>query len=106
MTMIISGAPGDVERNDACPGNDAIEYLTPACSPGYGYGILVPHNATHLFWNFTALQTPIGEQEAREGGGNFGLRGSSKSSAALLGEAGAPVTYSDHLWIVRSAPPA
>ena len=90
MTMIVSGAPGDVERNDACPGDASVAHITPACSPGYGYGTFTAFNATHFYWNFTAVQTPIGAD------------GSGKGRAPGVG---APVTYQDHLWIIRSAPP-
>lgn len=82
VTMIVSGAPGDVERNDACPGSDALAPFMPACSAAYGYGTFAVPNATHLRWNFTATQTPIGAG------------------------AGRVVTYTDELWIVRSQPPA
>ena len=80
--MIVSGALGDVERNDGCPGSDILVPFMPACSAGYGYGTFTAPNATHLYWNFTALQTPIGASLQRT------------------------VTYTDELWIVRSKAPA
>jgi hypothetical protein len=86
-TMIVSGAPGDVERNDACPGDPTHAYVTTACSSGYGYGRFAIHNSTYLRWDFVALETPIGV-EARKAG------------------AAAPVTYTDWVAISRSAPPA
>jgi hypothetical protein len=85
--MIVSGAPGDVERNDACPGDPTHAYVTTACSSGYGYGTFAVHNSTYLRWDFVALETPIGV-EARKAG------------------AAAPVTYADWVAISRSAPPA
>jgi hypothetical protein len=84
MTMIVSGAPGDVERNDACPGDASIEPLLTDCSPAYGYGSFSAYNATHLFWRFVGDLTPIGDKRA-------GV---------------ASVTHEDWLWIKRSAPPA
>jgi hypothetical protein len=90
--MILSGAPGDIERNDECPSSGAVHAIAPACSSGYGYGVFTPFNATHLYWSFTAKETPIGADGARV----------SKGAPA----AAAPVTYEDYLWIVRSAPPA
>ena len=86
VTMIVSGALGDVERNDGCPGNAALSPFMPACSDAYGYGSFAALNATHLHWNFTAVQTPIGGQAPHGNGG--------------------AVTYTDELWIVRSSPPA
>ena len=87
MTMIVSGAPGDVERNDACPGDASVAAFTPSCTPAYGYGIFTAFNATHFLWSFEAQQTPIG-------------------AARHPGNAAPPVTFRDHVWIVRSAPPA
>lgn len=89
-TMIVSGAPGDVERNDACPGDDRVAPYTPACSPGYGYGTVQVWNSTHLYWQFTALQTPIGEH-----------RRAMREAEAQGLPAPAPVTYTDYLWIVK-----
>jgi hypothetical protein len=93
VTMIVSGAPGDVERNDGCPGDASIAPLLVTCSSGYGYGIFTVHNSTALYWEFTAQQTPIGAT------GTAGGKGRRWAGAA-------PVTYRDYLWIRRSAPPA
>jgi hypothetical protein len=101
VTMIISGAPGDVERNDGCPGNDAIEPFTPACSPGYGYGVFSVHNSTYLRWDFTAVETPIGTDGGRTP--KTALRGGSSSSSAAADAA--PVTYTDFVIIQRSKAP-
>ena len=60
VTMIVSGAPGDVERNDACPGDPSLKDIVPTCTPQYGYGILTVHNASAVTWEFTAEATPIG----------------------------------------------
>lgn len=81
VTMIVSGAPGDVERNDACPGDPSLKHLTPTCTEQYGYGIFTVHNATALSWNFEAKPTPIG-----------GRRAAFRTQAA----------YSDELWIVKA----
>ena len=80
---IVSGAPGDVERNDGCPGDPSLAGVVPTCTSQYGYGTLALHNSTHAFWQFTAKPTPIGE--ARHGRTPFRL------------QAG----YSDFAWIVR-----
>ena len=82
-TMIISGAVGDVERNDGCPGDPSLAGVVPTCTSQYGYGTLAIHNSTHAYWQFTAKPTPIGE--ARHGRPPFRL------------QAG----YSDFAWIVR-----
>jgi hypothetical protein len=82
---IVSGAPGDVERNDDCPGDPALADVVITCTPQYGYGQLAIYNATHARWEFTAKPTPIGE--ARRGRTPFRL------------QAG----YSDYAWIVRGA---
>ena len=82
---IVSGAPGDVERNDACPGDPALSGIVVACTPQYGYGTLAIHNTTHAFWNFAAKPTPIGE--ARHGRTPFRTQ----------------VGYSDYAWIIRGA---
>ena len=58
--MIVSGAPGDVERNDACPGDPSLKNIVPTCTPQYGYGIMTVVNATELHWSFAAKPTPIG----------------------------------------------
>lgn len=60
VTMIVSGAPGDVERNDACPGDPSLKNFVPSCTAQYGYGIFTVHNASALYWEFTAEPTPIG----------------------------------------------
>ena len=60
MTMIVSGAIGDVERNDGCPGAANLVPVTTACSAAYGYGILTVSSATKVSWSFTAWTTPIG----------------------------------------------
>ena len=60
--MIISGAPGDVERNDACPGDPSLAKIVVTCTPQYGYGTLAIHNDTHAYWQFTAKPTPIGSE--------------------------------------------
>jgi hypothetical protein len=65
--MIVSGAPGDVERNDACPGDPSLRDIVLACTPQYGYGIMTVHNATHVQWAFTAKPTPIGSGRRRVG---------------------------------------
>ena len=82
-TMIVSGAVGDVERNDGCPGDARLVPVTTACSAAYGYGVINVVSATELHWNFTAWSTPIG--------------------------AGAvdapPVDYVDSYAILRSTPP-
>ena len=83
VTMIVSGAPGDVERNDACPGDPSLKQYSIRCSPDYGYGRLAVENATHATWTFEARQTPIGGS----GGG--------------VGEA--PITYTDRVTIVKTA---
>ena len=51
---IVSGAPGDVERNDACPGDPSLGKIVVTCTPQYGYGTLAIHNSTHSYWSFTA----------------------------------------------------
>lgn len=89
LTMIVSGAPGDVERNDGCPGDNTVAPITPACSSGYGYGTFTPMNATHLYWQFTADTTPIGADPVDVALGHVDT-----------------VSYTDYLWIVRSSPPA
>ncbi len=81
MTFIVSGAPGDVEKNDACPGDPALGYLVPTCSSLYGYGVASAINATHFLWNYTTRPTPIGEN---------------------AGGAGESQVYNDYLWIIRS----
>jgi hypothetical protein len=65
VTMIVSGAPGDVERNDACPGDPSLKDLVPTCTAQYGYGILTVHNASAVTWQFTAEPTPIGSGRRR-----------------------------------------
>ena len=90
VTMIVSGALGDVERNDACPGDASLSPFMPACSEAYGYGTFTAPNATHLHWNFTGQQTPIGSTRLSDG------------YPSMTGA----VTYTDELWIVRSTPPA
>jgi hypothetical protein len=83
-TMIISGAVGDVERNDNCPGDASLASVTTACSSAYGYGVMTVVSATELRWDFTAWSTPIG-----------------------VGSVVAPpVDYTDTYTIKRSAPPA
>jgi hypothetical protein len=82
--MIVSGAIGDVERNDNCPGQANLVPVTTACSSAYGYGVLTVVSATEATWNFTAWTTPIG------------------SAAA----AAPPVDYVDTYTVLRSAPPA
>jgi hypothetical protein len=81
VTMIVSGAPGDVERNDACPGDPSLKPITPACTSSYGYGIFTVFNASHIYWEFTAKPTPIGT-----------TRPVFRSQAS----------YSDHLWVVKT----
>ena len=83
MTMIVSGAIGDVERNDGCPGAANLVPVTTACSAAYGYGILTVSSATKVSWSFTAWTTPIG--------------------AVLKAP---PVDYTDTYEVLRSAPPA
>lgn len=78
---IISAAPGDVERNDACPGDASVAPITPACTSSYGYGTLAIFNATTALWNFTAQATPIGEGRVP-----FRTQGA----------------YNDYAWIVRA----
>ena len=82
VTMIVSGAPGDVERNDACPGDPSLSYIIPTCTPQYGYGIMTVVNSTHIYWEFTAKSTPIGG-EAR--------RPAFREQAA----------YTDYLWLIK-----
>jgi acid phosphatase type 7 len=62
ITMITSGAPGDVERNDACPGSAEVAPFLPACSSAYGYGWFTVYNSTVLRWDFEAQQTDIGSE--------------------------------------------
>ena len=83
--QIVSGAPGDVERNDGCPGDPSLAGIVVTCTSQYGYGTLAIHNATHAFWQFQARPTPIGA--ARNGRTPFRL------------QAG----YSDEAWVVRAA---
>ena len=84
-TMFVSGAVGDVERNDGCPGDPSLAGIVVTCTSQYGYGTLAIHNATHAFWQFQARPTPIGA--ARNGRTPFRL------------QAG----YSDEAWVVRAA---
>lgn len=63
-TMIVSGAVGDVERNDSCPGDASLNRVTTACSAAYGYGIVTVQSATELRWDFSAWSTPIGDTGA------------------------------------------
>ena len=81
VTMIVSGAPGDVERNDACPGDPSLKDFVPTCTAQYGYGILTVHNASALHWSFEAKPTPIG--------------GSARP--AFRQQAG----YTDYLWLLK-----
>ena len=39
MTLIISGAPGDVEGQGSCTGTAWLDPLRPACDEKYGYGM-------------------------------------------------------------------
>ena len=80
VTMIVSGAPGDVERNDGCPGDPSLKDFVPSCTAQYGYGIMTVHNASALEWNFQAEPTPIG-----------GARQPFRSQAG----------YSDKLWLLK-----
>ena len=82
-TMIVSGAPGDVERKDACPGDPSLSHMIPTCSSQYGYGTFTVFNSTHMYWQFTAKPTPIGGKVRRP---------------AYREQAG----YTDYLWIVKS----
>ena len=85
VPMIVSGAPGDVERNDACPGDPSLKPITPTCSEQYGYGILTVHNASALEWVFTAEPTPIG-------GGGAG-----RARVPFREQTG----YTDYLWVLK-----
>ena len=49
MVTIVSGASGYVEKDDSC-GAGGSPSLT--CSENYGWGILVPVNATVATWSF------------------------------------------------------
>ena len=49
MVTIVSGASGDVEKDDSC-GAGGSPSLT--CSENYGWGIFTPLNATVATWNF------------------------------------------------------
>jgi hypothetical protein len=49
MITIVSGASGDVEKDDSC-GAGGSPSIT--CSENYGWGILVPVNATVATWTF------------------------------------------------------
>ena len=80
--QIVSGAPGDVERNDGCPGDPSLSKIVVTCTPQYGYGTLAIHNSSHAYWQFTAEPTPIGEQRRR---------------TPFREQAG----YTDYAWIVR-----
>jgi hypothetical protein len=82
--MLLSGAPGDHERNDACPVYPSMQPFQMACSMTYGYGILSIDSATHLSWEYTGRTTDIGESPSNLG----------------------PVDYNDQFEIVRTAPPA
>ena len=84
LTMIVSGAPGDVERNDNCPGDPSLQHLIPSCTAQYGYGIFTVYNRTHIYWEFTAKPTPIGGQARRP---------------AFREQAG----YTDYLWLIHDA---
>ena len=79
--MIVSGAPGDVERNDACPGDPSLRDIVPSCTEQYGYGIMNVHNSTHIYWEFTAKPTPIGSHRV-----------------PVTQQAG----YTDFLWVVKA----
>jgi len=81
VAMIVSGAPGDVERNDACPGDASLRDIVSSCTPQYGYGIMTVFNATHVRWDFTAKPTPIGGR------------------VPVTAQAG----YTDFVWIVKTA---
>jgi len=83
-TMILSGAPGDHERNDACPVYPELAALQLACSMSYGYGILSIDSPTRLSWAYTGRMTDIGESPRNLG----------------------PIDYFDQFEIVRSAPPS
>ena len=85
VVMIVSGAPGDVERNDACPGDASLRDIVPTCTPHYGYGTFTV-NATTFAWQFTAQPTPIG---APIGAGRTPFR--------------VQAAYSDYLYIVKNA---
>lgn len=80
VTMIVSGAPGDVERNDACPGDPENKDIIPACTAQYGYGRFTVFNASALYWEFTAVPTPIG-----------GPRKAFREQAG----------YTDYLWLLK-----
>lgn len=86
VTMIVSGAPGDVERNDACPGDPSLKSLVPTCTAQYGYGIMTVHNASALYWAFTADPTPIGDAS-----------GEQHRRTPFRQQAG----YSDYLWLLK-----
>jgi hypothetical protein len=81
--MMVSGAPGDHERNDACPVYDSMAQYQIACSMTYGYGILTIDSATRLSWEFTGRTTDIGESPRNLG----------------------PIDYYDEFEIVRTRPP-
>ena len=54
MVTIVSGASGDVEKDDSC-GAGGSPSLT--CSENYGWGILVPVNATVATWAFHTVSS-------------------------------------------------
>jgi hypothetical protein len=57
MTIVVTGASGDREKESACEGHDSAPVVQ--CSRNYGYGFFTAVNHTHATWTFKSV-SPYG----------------------------------------------